>query len=226
MSEKNHRRAFRPTPPQPPWLVQLDYALADLMADLRHHWPSRLVLILLTLTSIGCILWSLQERLPLLKLAQTSIQQVNMLQTEIEQLKEQWNAGDDAQINRQLNQYESMIMPNMDTMASWLDGAVATARSGKLTLSYHLLEPETVVETPGDMRLLPVSITLKSTGSPLSLSTALAYLRAIMPTQWHIDLVDVEMHGRSEGLQQVTAIYRIWITSSAGLKHLVAETPL
>jgi len=224
MSDSPQRRQVD-RPPNPPatWLVQADQLTARMMSNLRHHWKGRIVFTLLFVLCLGSLWWSLYERLPMLDGSKTYMKHLNHLQSEVEILKQQWRDARVVEVNDALARYETMLMPDMESVDAWIKQVMVQANMADMSVSYVIGDLEMPSIALNGVRFLRLSMTIESSKDDLSLSSLMTFFNGMTAGLWHVDVVQLEMDGQSEGVEKITVTLRVWMKASDELDQLMSK---
>jgi len=215
MSAPQRRQVERPSPHRASWLIRVDQLVAHMIANLRYHWVGRAIFTIVLVLCLSSVWWSLHERLPLLKDSQAYIQKVNQLQTETETLKQQWRGNRVEQSENALHRHEVMLMPDMESVATWIETAVALAKADDFELSYsfgYAQQPSAYLD---DIRVLPVTLSLAPMDGSFDLPAISRFFDSMTSGAWHVDIIRAELDGQAEGVEKITAELRVWMKKSA-----------
>jgi len=217
------RRNPRPWPPRPSLAVRFDQAIVNAAGSLRRHWLGRAVFFSLIAACIGTVWWSAYVRLPLVKDSQAHVRRVYSLRHEIDRLKQGWRQDRMKKERDMLARYEMMLMPDLETLDTWLRDQVHAALALGMRVSWRIEAPRPESGIPADVQILPVLMKFDATSGPLDFASALKFLQSIISSGWHVDISRTDMTGRGEGMEHMTVTLRVWLKNSDEIHQLSHE---
>jgi len=145
------------------------------------------------------------------------------LQSEVEILKQQWRDARVVEVNDALARYETMLMPDMESVDAWIKQVMVQANMADMSVSYVIGDLEMPSIALNGVLFLRLSMTIESSKDDLSLSSLMTFFNGMTAGLWHVDVVQLEMDGQSEGVEKITVTLRVWMKASDELDQLMSK---
>jgi len=182
-----------------------------ILARIRGRTVARFIVVVLTITAMAMLWWSLTQRLPLMNEAESTIQRALAVQNDVIQLRQAWPKEAAEAVAEQADEARKKLTIGYEGVAMRIEKLKAMTDGRGLGFQYALSEPlGAALDGLEGVYVVNLSLQITASDQRGAYAAMLDFVRQVSEQTERIDVVSLAMRGSPQGVLQAEIGLELW----------------